>query len=306
MSLRLGTRASPLARWQAEWVAGQLQTHGIAVELVLLTTRGDSQQQGPIGAIQGGQGVFTKELQRALLDGRIDLAVHSLKDLPTERVAGLGLASVPEREACGDILIGANGVHFADLPRGAVVGTGSFRRRAQLLHARPDLVMQDIRGNVDTRLKKVSEGQFAAIILAEAGITRLGLRAHITEFLPKSLILPAVGQGALGLETRTDDAMTQSAVAKLNDPQTHQAVLAERAMLFTLRGGCLAPVGAWGRIENEQLTLSGVVLSRDGARRLYHEESAAAAAAEALGQRVAENLLAQGAADLIAESRQGE
>ncbi len=188
--LRLGTRSSPLARWQADWVAARLQERGVTVEMVLISTQGDQQQSGPIGAI-GVTGVFTKEIQRALLDGRIDLAVHSLKDLPTETVAGLCLAAVPEREAPGDALLSRKGESFESLPDGARVGTGSPRRRAQLWHARPTLDMQDVRGNVDTRLRKLDEGQYDALVLAESGLRRLGLAERITQILPKTLILPA-------------------------------------------------------------------------------------------------------------------
>ncbi len=306
--LRLGTRASPLARWQAEWVADVLRKRGVEVDLIPITTRGDQDQAGSISEISGGQGVFTKELQRALLDGRIDLAVHSLKDLPTDAVPGLSLAAVPERESCGDVLVSRDKIPFEQLPPGAVIGTGSLRRRAQLLHARADLVMADVRGNVDTRLRKLADGQFAAIVLAEAGLKRLGLAEHITQVLPKSLILPAVGQGALGLESRTDDSVTRAAVGQLDHPASHQAVLAERTLLVTLRGGCLAPIGAHARIEaGGQLRLSAVVLSPDGKQRLSAEQSGAASAeaAAALGRSVAETLLSQGAAELIRASRAG-
>ena len=314
--IRLGTRASPLARWQAEWVTAALARHGFKVELIPITTRGDQEQSGPIERIAGGQGVFTKELQRALLDGRVDLAVHSLKDLPTEPVAGLCLAAVPEREACGDALVSALRVTLDQLPQGAMIGTGSLRRRAQLLHVRPDLQFADVRGNVDTRLRKLAEGQFAALILAEAGLKRLGLMEHITEVLPKSIILPAIGQGALGLETREDDGPTRTAVGLLDDPQTHCAVLAERTLLATLRGGCLAPVGAFGRVESDrQLHLDAVVLSRDGRKKLVASGVATVnrvavnladenlSEAIRLGRSVAESLLGQGAADLIQASR---
>lgn len=303
MPLRLGTRNSPLARWQAEWTAGELRARGVDVELVPITTSGDRIQTGPIGAI-GTQGVFTKELQRALLDGSIDLAVHSLKDLPTETVDGLSLAAVPDRGPIGDCLVSPRFRSLDELPQGAIVGTGSQRRRAQILHARPDLKMEDVRGNVDTRLRKLDEGQYAAIILAEAGLKRLKLDAHIAQVLPKELILPAVGQGALGLETRADDTATRTHLAPLDDQNTHAAVTAERSLLHALRGGCLAPVGAWGRITPEgKLQLSAVVLKSDGSERLYTELTDAPSEAADLGRRAAEHLLAQGAARLIADSR---
>ncbi|MEX2141862.1 MAG: hydroxymethylbilane synthase [Pirellulales bacterium] len=301
--IHIGTRASPLAQWQANWVAEQLRAGGVDVELVPITTAGDRDQQGPIGAI-GTSGVFTKELQRALLDGRIDLAVHSLKDLPTENVAGLLLAAVPTRESPSDALLSRGRLPLAELPPAAKVGTGSLRRQSQLLHARPDLQVSEIRGNVETRVRKLHEGEYDALVLAEAGLKRLGLEAEIVEILPKSLMLPAIGQGALGLETRADDPPTLAAVARLDDEVTHAAVLAERSLLATLRGGCLAPVGAWGRVEQDgNLRLTATVLSRDGRQRLIAEGAEPTAMAVELGRRIGEELLAQGAATLIALSR---
>jgi len=278
-----------LARWQAEWVAAQLQACGLAVELVPIATAGD-QRQEPIGALSG-KGLFTKEIQRALLEGRIDLAVHSLKDLPTDEVPGLCLAAVPERAAAADVLVCRQAGSLAELPAGAAVGSGSLRRRAQLLHVRGDLQMKDVRGNVDTRLRKLDQGDFDALVLAEAGLRRLGLAARITQVLPMSIMLPAVGQGALGLETRCDDRAAREAVARLDDPATHRAVLAERAMLSALQGGCLAPIAAWGRVEGNRLALTGRVLSADGKEKIEATHSAAAADdAEALGRRVAGDL----------------
>jgi hydroxymethylbilane synthase len=304
-SLRIGTRASPLALWQAEWVAAELRAHGVEVELIRITTQGDVQQHGPIEQI--GTGIFTKEIQRALLDGQVDLSVHSLKDLPTEPIEGLCLAAVPDRAPVADALVSREGLALLDLPQRAVVGTGSSRRRSQLLHLRPDLQMADIRGNVDSRLRKVREGQYDAIVLAQAGLERLNLTAHITQTLPLTLMLPAVGQGALGLETRSGDTATREAVSLLDHPATNASVVAERALLFALRGGCLAPVGAWGRVEDDgQLHLSAAVLSVDGRQRLAAEVAAAPGDAVALGQRAAEELLAQGAAELIQAARHAE
>jgi hydroxymethylbilane synthase len=317
-----------LARWQAEWVAARLRDRGIAVDLVPITTTGD-QRQAAIRSL-GEEGIFTKEIQRALLDGRIDLAVHSLKDLPTGTTPGLVLAAVPERASAADALIcrGAKGVGgdkgvgslcsmpaeaivsgikdsrpLWRLPPGARIGTGSLRRRAQLLHARPDLHMKDVRGNVETRLGKLQQGDFDALVLAEAGLRRLGLAGHIAEVLPPKRMLPAVGQGALGLETRLDDAATRQIVATLDDPSTHAAVLAERAMLARLQGGCLAPIAGLGQVESGQLTLTGRVISHDGARLLEASQTAPSSQAEMLGLSVAEALLAQGAAELVQASR---
>lgn len=300
-SLRLGTRGSPLARWQADWVTTQLTALGVAVEQVLITTQGDV-RTGPLGAI-GGQGLFTKEIQRALLSGEIDLAVHSLKDLPTEPVAGLHLAAVPPREATGDALVAKTATRLDELPLGACVGTGSTRRRAQLLHMRPDLRLEDVRGNVDTRLRKLDEGLYDALILAEAGLKRLGLVDRIAQILPVEQMLPAVGQGALGLETRTADARVRTLIQPLDDRHTHAAVLAERMLLSELRGGCLAPVGALGRVVGDRLTLTAVVLSGDGQRRLAAAAEAALHEATSLGAAVARQLLEQGASELIASAR---
>ncbi len=301
-ALRIGTRASLLARWQAEWVAARLRELGAEVELVLLSTRGDREQIEPIGQL-GGQGLFTKEIQAALLDGRADVAVHSLKDLPTEPVPELALAAVPLRGPNGDALVSATYASVAELPHGAVVGTGSARRRAQLLHARPDLQMAEVRGNVDTRLRKLDAGEFDALVLAEAGLVRLGLGERIRQVLPKELMLPAVGQGALGIECRADDTTTQAWLAQLDDASTRAAVVAERAMLAALRGGCLAPVGAWGRSDDSRVVLCGAVLHADGSRRLYAQQGGEPNAAAALGRAVAAELLAAGAAELIDSAR---
>jgi hydroxymethylbilane synthase len=301
--LRLGTRASPLARWQAEWVAARLTELGGAVELVPITTQGDV-QTAPLGQI-GGMGLFTKELQRALLDSQIDLAVHSLKDLPTAPVEGLSLAAVPPRESTGDVLISNVARTLDDLPQGARVGTGSLRRKAQLWHVRPDLIIEDIRGNVETRLRKLDEGQFDAIVLAEAGLKRLGLAERIAHVLPRSHMLPAVGQGALGIETRADDDSTRRIVGQLNDAATHQAVLAERALLEALRAGCLAPVGAWSRREHDVLNLEAVVLSGDGRQRIFAAGGAPSSEAMKLGRQVAQALIDQGAQELIVAARSG-
>lgn len=301
-TIRLGTRASALARWQADWVAARLTELRVTVELVPITTTGDREQRGPIGAL-GGQGVFTKEIQRALLDDRIDLAVHSLKDLPTEPVEGLALAAVPQRETVRDALICRQTDSLAALPQGARIGSGSMRRQSQLLHHRPDLQLVDIRGNVDTRLAKLDEGQYDAIVLAEAGLKRLGLSDRITELIDSAIMLPAIGQGALGLETRVDDRATRAALAPLDHGDSHAAVLAERTMLAALHGGCLAPIAAWGRLEEGSLVLCGRVLSADGARQIEATETCPDRRGDELGRAVAQRLADQGADDLIAGAR---
>lgn len=303
--LRIGTRGSELARWQANWVATRLAELSSAdVELVPISTRGDRQQSGPIGEI-GTLGVFTKEIQKALLDDAIDVAVHSLKDLPTEVPPQLALAAVPERESPFDALVCREATSLEDLPQSARVGTGSQRRRAQLWHRRLDLEMLDIRGNVDTRLGKLRDGQYDAIVLAAAGLKRLGLSSQISRVFPPEEMLGAVGQGALGIEARADDERTREVLAVLDHRPTHASVQAERAMLAALRGGCLAPIGGWGRVDENsgRLHLSGVVLSADGRRRIEHHATADLDAAEELGRRVAEALIAQGAHELIAASR---
>ncbi len=296
--LRLGTRGSKLARWQADYVAAQLKDLGHEVEIIEIKTQGDRQQVGPIEAI-GTVGVFTKELQRELLAGRIDFAVHSLKDLPTTPVEGLTLAATPVRAPIEDAFVSKVANSIDELPNGARVGTGSFRRKAQLLNRRPDLVVEDLRGNVETRLRKLHDGEHDAILLAHAGLARLGFEDQIAQVIPPSEILPAPGQGALGIECREDDDRVQAALSKLNHSETRAAVTAERTALARLEGGCLAALGAWGRIVDGVLHLDVVVLSEDGTKRISCSDSAKLDQAEQLGISVADNLLAQGAADLL-------
>ncbi len=307
MTIRIGTRDSKLARWQAEWVAGQLALAGVETQLIFVKTLGDV-KSGPIGTV-GGQGVFTKEIQRALLERRVDLAVHSLKDLPTDAVDGLALAAVPRRESAADALIANTAGSLDELPPGAIVATGSARRRAQLLAHRPDLNVRDIRGNVDTRLQKLREDGLDAMILAEAGLRRLGLEHHITQVIPKTIMLPAVGQGALGLEIRVEDDATRSGLQVLDHATTHLEILAERSLLRALRGGCLAPVGAWARVGHTEgkrstLYLDSVVLNGDGSERLAVSVSGPVDTGEQLGLEAAEQLLSQGANRLLETTRQ--
>ena len=261
--IRLGTRASKLALTQSNWVKSQLESHGHAVELIEIKTEGDI-KTGPLAQI-GGQGLFTKRLQIALVEKEVDLAVHSMKDLPTEDHADLMIASVPERENTSDALICRDGIEdFQSLPQGAKIGTGSVRRAAQLLHLRPDLKIHDIRGNVDTRLEKLTSEGFDGIILACAGLNRMGLSERVTHAFSETELLPAVGQGALALEVRKSDQATDEAVKKLSHDESFWRAMAERSMLRRLFAGCLAPVGAVTRIADGQLSLTGVVLSRDG------------------------------------------
>jgi hydroxymethylbilane synthase len=298
--LRIGTRGSALALWQANHIADRLRPLAAPrpVELVIIVTRGDVDIDRSLSAI-GGEGLFTKEIQKALLDGRADVAVHSLKDLPTVPTEGLTLAAVPERGPTGDVFVSLKHARFDDLPEGAVVATGSLRRRAQLLHRRPDLQLRELRGNVDTRLKKLAEEGYDAIILAEAGLVRLGRGEAITEILDPSWMLPAVGQGALGLECRTDDAMTHDLLAALDHAPTRQAVLAERALLLALGGGCQVPLGALGRVEGNELTLRAAVLSPDGRKCLSGETTGPGESPEGVGRTLAEELRAAGAERMV-------
>jgi hydroxymethylbilane synthase len=298
--LRIGTRGSPLALWQARHVADLLRPLAAPrpVELIEIETAGDRIRDVALTQI-GGDGVFTKEIQRALLAGTVDVAVHSLKDLPTTHVAGLTLGAVPARGPAGDVLISRKHRHFDELPRGAVVGTSSLRRRSQALHRRPDLTLINLRGNVETRLRKLDEQNLDAIILAEAGLRRLGLESAITDILDPQWMLPAVGQGALGLECRSNDAVTLALLDPLNDTPTRQAVLSERALLRGLGGGCLVPIGASARVDGERLSLRGAVLPPDGTQRIAAEVSGAASDPEAIGQQLAATLLERGAHALL-------
>jgi len=302
--LRLGTRGSPLALWQANHVAGLLRrvAGDLAIDLVTIETTGDQVRDRPLSQL-GGDGVFTKEIQRALQEHRADVAVHSLKDLPTVPVEGLMLAAVPPRGPSGDAFVSRRHACFDALPAGATVASGSLRRRAQLLHRRPDLRLVDIRGNVETRLRKLAEQDLDAIILAQAGLERLNLAAWITEILDPQWMLPAVGQGALGLECRTDDRRSRQVLAQLDHPPTSRAVRAERALLAGLGGGCAVPIGAQTRLDGDTLTLRGLVLSPDGVRRVVDDIAGPSVEAEALGQRLAEQLLAKGAKALLSEPR---
>jgi hydroxymethylbilane synthase len=298
--LRIGTRGSPLALWQARFVAERLRPLAgeCPVALVEIETAGDRVRDRALSQV-GGDGLFTKEIQRALLEGRVDAAVHSLKDLPTQAVPGLVLAAVPPRGAVGDALVSTRHRRFDDLPPGAVVGTSSLRRRAQALNRRPDLSLIDLRGNVETRLRKLADQGLDAIILARAGLERLGLADRITEVLDSDWMLPAVGQGALGIECREEDTTTRALLGPLDDGLTRQAVQAERSLLRALGGGCLVPVGARAVVEGERLSLRAAVLDPDGGRRVAGDLTGPAVEAEELGRRLAESLLGQGAAELL-------
>jgi hydroxymethylbilane synthase len=300
--IRLGTRGSALALTQARWVAAQISGRhpGCRVELVIIKTTGDKIQDVPLAAI-GGKGLFIKEIEEALLTNRVDLAVHSLKDMPAEVPDGLTLGAVPPREECRDAFISSRYANLAEIPPGGRVGTGSLRRRVQLLHRRPDLEVVPLRGNVDTRLKKMETLGLDALILAAAGLNRLGLAHLYRGCVPAADMLPAVGQGALGLEVRRADHPLRELLAFLDDPPTRGAVTAERAFLARLEGGCVVPVAALGRVDQGTLHLEALISDLQGRRVLRDQQSGPVAAAAALGAQMAENLLARGGREILAE-----
>ncbi|WP_020468300.1 hydroxymethylbilane synthase [Zavarzinella formosa] len=298
--LRLGTRGSQLALWQANHVAALLRPLIVPqeVELVIIDTIGDQVLDRPLSAM-GGFGVFTKAIQEALLDGRADIAVHSLKDLPTFPVAGLMLGGVPARGPTGDAFVSAKHKRFEDLPQGAVIGTSSLRRRAMLLHQRPDLKIVDLRGNVETRLRKLTDQNLDAIVLAEAGLVRLGLGSRITHLLDNSWMMPAVGQGAIGLECREDDHETRDVLESLTHRPTMTSVLAERAMLYALGGGCLVPIGGIVTLEQSEITLKAGVYSQDGVRRITESLRGPMDKPLNVGAELAARLLSAGAREML-------
>ena len=298
----VGTRSSKLALWQADYVIRRLreQYPGIQVERRLMTTKGDKILDAPLAKI-GGKGLFTKELEMEMLAGGIDIAVHSLKDMPTEVPEGLVITAITKRFDPGDAVVSPQYRTLAALPPGARVGTSSLRRRAQLLAARPDLTILDLRGNVNTRLKKLDAGEYDAIILASAGLKRLGFADRITDVLPAAMCLPAVGQGALAIETRADDAALRASLAFLQDEDTVRCARAERSFLRRVEGGCQVPVGVYASPEEAGLRVEAVIASLDG-RRLYRDHwSGAWADAEALGKELADKLLAAGGLAIMHE-----
>ena len=317
--MRIASRGSPLALWQANHVASLLQAAepGLTVEIVRITTSGDQNQVDPLQSF-GGVGVFTREVQRAVLDQRADLAVHSLKDLPTVTAEGLCLATIPERAEVHDVLVlpqssqsdqatppGAVPLAGLDaIPHAARVGTGSLRRRAQLLSLRPDLQLEEIRGNVETRLRKLDAGEYAALVLAAAGLNRLGLGDRISLPLQPPVMYHAVGQGALGIECRADDGRTQEILLRLRHAESWSRCLAERALLAELRAGCHAPVGVETRIEGAELLLTAVVYRPDGQEKRLVSDRAPIEQATNLGQRVARQLIADGAQPLMDAGQQ--
>ncbi len=304
----IGSRGSKLALWQTEWVKARLEAldPGVKVRIEIIKTMGDVRTDVPLSTI-GGQGAFTKELEVALLDRRVDVAVHSLKDLPTITPEGLSITATPEREDPRDALVLPQAADvgitsIVELPQGATVGTSSLRRMAQLKHLRPDILIKDLRGNVDTRLRKLDQGEYDAIILASAGLRRLGVTDRVMTPIETSEMLPAVGQGSLGVETRTDDAETNALVSRLDDPRTRAAVLAERALLRHLGGGCQVPIAAHAQVEGGVLKLDGLVATLDGTQVLRESLDGDAAEAARIGEELAARLLERGAGELLRES----
>jgi len=299
--LRIGSRGSILARWQAEFVRKQLfQVAGIEAEIIIIKTSGDKMQQAPLTQL-GGKGIFIKELEEALLDESVDIAVHSVKDIPTETPSRLHFPAVCRRDDVRDCVVSHMGTPLANLRQGARVGTSSLRRQAQLRHFRPDLDLRELRGNVDTRLRKVESGEYDAIVLSKAGLDRLGWAAKITEALSTDISLPAVGQGAIAIESRLKDQDATEILGKLDDPETRTAIIAERALLAALQGGCQVPLGAWARMERGELVMEAVVCSVDGTQYVRERATAPPDQAAQLGQHLAQVLAEGGARGILEE-----
>lgn|SRR5574341_102301 len=301
MRLIFATRPSALARWQTQWVIHALQeAHpNLVCEEKIITTQGDKILDKPLPEI-GGKGLFTQELENELLSGAVHCAVHSLKDLPVEDPAGLTVGCVPARGEVRDALISKAGYRLSTLPKGASVGTSSLRRSAQLLSLRPDLRTESLRGNVDTRVRKALDGQYDSIVLAGAGLTRLALDHHVTEWLSLDTMLPAPGQGALAVQCRADDPTTLGLLAALEDKSTRKAVTAERAFLSGLGGGCSVPVAAYARVDDGTIALTGLVISEDGKKAI--KVNRAGTDAQLLGNELARRAIAQGANEILAVS----
>jgi hydroxymethylbilane synthase len=304
--IKIGTRGSPLALYQANWVKDRLaEVHPhLHVTLLKIKTTGDKIQDAPLAKI-GGKGLFVKEIEEALIQKKIDLAVHSIKDVPTEFPEGLHLAAITQREDPRDVFISRDKTLLRDLRRGAKIGTSSLRRQAQLLYFRGDFEMIPLRGNLDTRIRKLKTMDLDGVVLALAGVKRLNLEQNITEILPAEISLPAIGQGALGIETRIGDRETEGYLEFLNDRESSAAVSAERAFLKKLEGGCQVPIGAYGRVEGGTLHIEGLVGRTDGKELIRHHLEGPADEAETLGTRLAEILLKRGAGEILAEVYRG-
>lgn len=303
MKIRIGTRKSQLALWQANFIAGKLRERNIEVEIVKITTQGDKILDVPLAKI-GGKGLFVKEIEEAMLRGEIDIAVHSLKDVPTKLPDGLDIVTIPQREDPSDAFVSLKYDSIEQLPKGATVGTSSLRRKSQLLRLRPDLNIKDLRGNVDTRLRKLEEGQFDAIILAYAGLKRLGLESKVRQKLTSDLMIPAVCQGFLGIEARLDDRQVIDAISFLNDRESYIKATAERSFLATLEGGCQVPLGAYCEMQGGKLKITGYISDLEG-REFYRdtiERDAGVdpvATARWIGKTLAEKLLNAGGKKIL-------
>jgi hydroxymethylbilane synthase len=299
-TVTIGTRGSKLALWQANWVKDAIRAHhpDVPVELAVIKTRGDKILDVPLAKV-GGKGLFVKEIEEALLDGRIDLAVHSMKDMPADIPEGLCIGAIPGREEPRDVLITRSGQPLDLMKPGSRVGTSSLRRSAQLLHVRPDLIIVPLRGNLDTRLKKLQSEPLDAIVLAAAGVRRLGLADRITQILDESVMLPAVGQGALCIETRDKDPRIASVVAALDDLPTRKVVMGERAFLNRLEGGCQVPIAGHGHIDKNGYTITGLVCDVDGSHQIKQARTGPDTRSEQIGLELAEALLAEGAGEIL-------
>jgi hydroxymethylbilane synthase len=296
MRLRIGTRKSKLALWQANFIKEKLEKRGHKVELVLITTSGDKIQDVPLAKI-GGKGLFVKEIEEALMRKEIDLAVHSLKDVPMTLPKGLTIGAITERENPFDVLISLKGVHFEDLPQGAKVGTSSLRRQVQIKRRRRDLKVETLRGNVDTRLRKLQEGFYDAIILAYAGVKRMGMEDKITQVLED--FIPAVGQGSLAIEIREDDRDVWQVVRDLDHTESRTRAECERAFLRELQGGCQVPIGAYSWIEGDRILIKGFVSDLEGIKFIEGMKSAGMKCAEQIGVQLARELLSKGAEEIL-------
>jgi len=297
-TLRIGTRGSLLAKWQAESIRKRLfAATGIEPEIVIIKTAGDKMLHAPVAQI-GSKGIFIKELEEALLEETIDLAVHSVKDIPTEIPSRLMFPAVCKRDDVRDCLVGST---LANLRHGARVGTSSLRRQAQLRHVRPDLDLRDLRGNVDTRLRKVQSGEYQAVVVSKAGLDRLGFSQRISEVLSPEVCMPAVGQGAIAVECRLNDKEAEDLLASLDDAETRAAVIAERVLLGALHGGCQVPMGAWARVERGELIMDACVCSVDGAQCVKQHAAGEPAQAAQLGEHLARLLVDAGARTILEE-----
>jgi hydroxymethylbilane synthase len=298
--VRIGTRGSPLAVWQAEWIRSRLLAlyPQYETELVKIKTTGDKITDVPLAQV-GGKGLFVKEIETALLGGRIDLAVHSMKDMPAEIPPGLCIGAMPERENPLDVLISRNGQLFEDLSKGARLGSSSLRRGAQVRHVRPDVTVHPLRGNLDTRIRKLETEGLDAIIVAAAGVKRLGLKARITEYLPEAIMLPAIGQGALAIETREDDDSICRLIAPLDHRETRLAVESERAFLARLEGGCQVPIAARAKVVGDELQITGLVAEVDGSVLLRETSTGPVDQHEKLGVELADRLLRKGGREIL-------